>query len=123
MWIVLDGKIIPAGANIGISPLHLGRSEKIFPKANDFIPERFDVVTNAEKMNPYAYIPFSAGPRNCIGQKFAMLEIKSVVSSVLRNFVVEYVGTATGEEPKLIAELILRTRDPLLFKIKPRIYT
>ncbi|XP_055923351.1 cytochrome P450 4d1-like isoform X3 [Eupeodes corollae] len=118
----INGKIVPAGANIGISPLHLGRMEEIFPNANEFIPERFDVVTNAEKMNPYAYIPFSAGPRNCIGQKFAMLEIKSVVANVLRNFEVEYVKSELGE-PLLIGELILRTRDPLMFRLKPRIYT
>ncbi|XP_055857586.1 cytochrome P450 4d1 isoform X2 [Episyrphus balteatus] len=117
----INGKIVPAGANIGISPLHLGRTEEIFPNANEFIPERFDVVTNAEKMNPYAYIPFSAGPRNCIGQKFAMLEIKSVVTNVLRNFEIEYVKSSSGE-PLLVGELILRTRDPLMFKLKPRIY-
>lgn len=95
--------------------------ESIFPEADKFKPERFDVVTSAEKMNPFAYIPFSAGPRNCIGQKFAMLSIKSVVVSVLRNFEVEFCEDATNE-PALIAELILRTKDPLMFKVKPRIY-
>lgn len=111
--------MIPAGTNLGVSPLHLGHLESIFPDPEKFKPERFDVVTSAEKMNPFAYIPFSAGPRNCIGQKFAMLSIKSVVVSVLRNFEVEY---CSEDIPRLIAELILRTEDPLMFKIKPRIY-
>ncbi|KAL5290414.1 hypothetical protein ACFFRR_010025 [Megaselia abdita] len=117
----LNGKIIPAGTNLGISPLYLGRLESLFPEADKFKPERFDVVTSAEKMNPFAYIPFSAGPRNCIGQKFAMLSIKSVVVSVLRNFEVEFCPD-TSNEPALIAELILRTKDPLMFKVKPRVY-
>ncbi|XP_037960748.1 cytochrome P450 4d1 isoform X2 [Teleopsis dalmanni] len=117
----INGKTIPAGTNIGISPLHLGRMEELFPDPNSFKPERFDVVTSAEKMNPYAYIPFSAGPRNCIGQKFAMLEIKTVVANVLRNFEVEFVGNAEIP-PMLIAELILRPKDPLMFKMTPRVY-
>lgn len=114
-----DGKIIPAGTNIGISPLYLGRREELFSEPDTFIPERFDVVTSAEKLNPYAYIPFSAGPRNCIGQKFATLEIKAIVANVLRHFEIEFVGN-TAEPPVLIAELILRTKDPLMFKLKER---
>ncbi|EDW62835.2 cytochrome P450 4d1 isoform X2 [Drosophila virilis] len=116
----INGKIIPAGTNIGISPLYLGRREELFSEPDTFIPERFDVVTSAEKLNPYAYIPFSAGPRNCIGQKFATLEIKAIVANVLRHFEIEFVGN-TAEPPVLIAELILRTKDPLMFKLKERI--
>ncbi|XP_032594830.1 cytochrome P450 4d10 isoform X1 [Drosophila grimshawi] len=117
----INGKIIPAGSNIGISPLYLGRREDLFSDPNTFKPERFDVVTSAEKQNPYAYIPFSAGPRNCIGQKFAILEIKAVVANVLRHYEIEFVGNA-AEPPVLIAELILRTKDPLMFKLKERVY-
>ncbi|KRF99612.1 uncharacterized protein Dwil_GK25786, isoform C [Drosophila willistoni] len=117
----INGKVIPAGTNIGISPLFMGRREDLFVEPNSFKPERFDVVTTAEKLNPYAYIPFSAGPRNCIGQKFAMLEIKAIVANTLRHFEIDFVGD-TSEPPVLIAELILRTRDPLMFKLKERVY-
>ncbi|KAH8420594.1 hypothetical protein KR009_011945, partial [Drosophila setifemur] len=116
----INGKLIPAGTNIGISPLYIGRREDLFSEPNSFKPERFDVVTSAEKLNPYAYIPFSAGPRNCIGQKFAMLEIKAIVANVLRHYQVDFVGD-TSEPPVLIAELILRTKDPLMFKLKERV--
>ena len=111
---------MPAGTNIGISPLYLGRQECIYPEANIFKPERFDIANVGKKMNPYAYIPFSAGPRNCIGQRFALLEVKSIVINVLRHFEVEFVGVGTTE-PILIAELILRTKDPLMFRLKPRV--
>ncbi|KAH8281272.1 hypothetical protein KR018_006165, partial [Drosophila ironensis] len=117
----INGKLIPAGTNIGISPLYIGRREDLFSEPNSFKPERFDVVTSAEKLNPYAYIPFSAGPRNCIGQKFAMLEIKAIVANVLRHYELDFVGDST-EPPVLIAELILRTKDPLMFKLKERVY-
>ena len=94
------------------------RSPKLFDKPNDFIPERHE---NSEKIKPFSFVPFSAGPRNCVGQKFAMLEIKTIVANVLRNFELEYCGEFTYELP-LVAELILRTKDPLMFKLKERVY-
>ncbi|XP_046802461.1 cytochrome P450 4d1 isoform X2 [Lucilia cuprina] len=117
----INGKIVPAGTNIGISPLHLGRQEELFPEPDTFKPERFDIDYTTDKMSPYAYIPFSAGPRNCIGQKFAMLEVKTVLTNVLRHYELDYAGNK-DEELLLIAELILRPKDPLMFKIKPRVY-
>ena len=99
----------------------MGRQEELFPEASVFKPERFQADYSAEKTSPYAYIPFSAGPRNCIGQKFAMLEIKTVLTNVLRHYEIDYAGNK-DEELLLIAELILRPKDPLMFKIKPRVY-
>lgn len=46
----------------------MGRDPDLFKDPLEFIPERFDVETTAEKVNPYGYIPFSAGSRNCIGK-------------------------------------------------------
>lgn len=57
--------IFPKDCSINISPYLMGRDDKIFEKPLEFIPERFDIETTSEKVNPYAYVPFSAGPRNC----------------------------------------------------------
>lgn len=97
------------------------RNEKYFENAEQFIPERFSAERSNEKQSPFTYIPFSAGPRNCIGQKFAMYEIKSIVSKILRNF--ELILTEDSKSfPTLSAELILRPESPINFQFKPRIY-
>ena len=68
--------MIPKDTNIVVAPFLMGERADIFPEPEVFKPERFDVTTDNIKKNPYGYVPFSAGPRNCIGQKFAVLELK-----------------------------------------------
>lgn len=61
------GYAIPKGVNIIIVPFALHRDPEHFPEPEEFKPERF-LPENASGRNPYAYIPFSAGLRNCIGK-------------------------------------------------------
>lgn len=82
----VNGFTLPQHSNVYISPYIMGRSEQIFPDPMKFDPERFDVETTTDKWNPFCYVPFSAGPRNCIGQKFAGYEMKCIVSKIIRNF-------------------------------------
>ncbi|XP_053671197.1 uncharacterized protein LOC128721466 [Anopheles nili] len=116
----INGKIFPAGANAIILPFFLGRDPVIYPDPERFDPERFNVETSAEKTNPYQYVPFSAGPRNCIGQKFAVAEIKSLVSKVLRHY--EILPPIGSYDDSLIAELILRPEKGLFVRLQPRVY-
>lgn len=97
------------------------RNPDVFEDPNTFRPERFEATTTNETQNPFSYIPFSAGPRNCIGQKFAVLEIKSILSKLLRNYEF-HLSKDNGEEPILSSELILRPESSINFKILPRIY-
>lgn len=56
-----DGKLIPKNVNLLIAPYFMARDPELFKNPLEFIPERFDVETTAEKVNPYGFIPFSAG--------------------------------------------------------------
>ncbi|XP_036333127.1 probable cytochrome P450 4e1 isoform X1 [Rhagoletis pomonella] len=79
----IGGFQIPAGTSIGCIIIALGTNPHSFPEPFKFKPERFE---NRITSNPYDYVPFSAGPRNCIGQKFAMMELKVTVSKIIRHF-------------------------------------
>ncbi|XP_075165711.1 cytochrome P450 4e2-like [Haematobia irritans] len=82
----MNGKIIPKETSVILFIMGLGYNEKTFPDPYRFDPERFHNTKRGDDHNPFDYVPFSAGPRNCIGQKFAMLEIKTVISKIVRYF-------------------------------------
>jgi cytochrome P450 family 4 len=116
--VLLGGFEIPAGTSVLISPYLLGRNPNVYPDPMNFDTSRFDVGATNERKNPFAYIPFSAGSRNCIGQKFAMLEIKSLAAKVLRNF--ELSITKENEELPLSIDLILKPIKGPVMSVKSR---
>lgn len=90
--------VIPANSVVSISPMAIHHNSKLWENPEEFIPERFEQATKQESevnegpkllpSSPFAFIPFSQGHRKCIGQQFAMLEAKAILSIVLTNFTV-----------------------------------
>lgn len=67
-------------------PIHgLHHDPKYFPNPNRFDPERFNEV-NKLNIRTGTYLPFGIGPRNCIGSRFALMELKAVMYHMLRKF-------------------------------------
>nr|XP_014270541.1 cytochrome P450 4C1-like isoform X1 [Halyomorpha halys] len=108
-----ENTVVPAGQSIGILTYYIHRSVRHWEDPELFIPERFDPEITR---HPFSYIPFSAGPRNCIGQKLAMMEIKTLLSTVLRNCVLESVTKSVDP----VASVIIRNLGPIIVKVLPR---
>jgi hypothetical protein len=81
----IGGYHIPAGSLIGFSPHILHRHPSFWNDPEVFRPERFD-PEQVEAMHKCAYIPFSTGPRICIGNNFALLEIVVVLAMVAQKY-------------------------------------
>jgi len=113
----IDGKVLPAKTNVILFKFLLHRDPKTFPDPDRFDPERFS-LESVQGRHPYSYVPFSAGPRNCIGQKFATMEEKVLVSSVLRKFNLR--SSMTVDEIPLCAEVILRPKNGLRISMERR---
>lgn len=115
--LVIAGNIVPKGATVQVPICNLHRDETVFPKPEEFIPERF-LPENVKGRHPFAYLPFSAGPRNCIGQRFAMMEEKIVVANVLRNYKLR--SLHQRDKIRVVAEMVLRPKNGLFVQFTPR---
>lgn len=65
-----------------------GRLEATFTKPNSFDPDRFS-EERSEHKPPYAYLGFGAGMHQCMGQQFGLLQVKTILSILLRNYQIE----------------------------------
>lgn len=123
-----SGQLIPKGTQVNVHIYDMHRDPDQFPNPESFDPDRF-LPEESAKRHPFAYVPFSAGKiasilrqwtyftyaisgmRNCIGQKYAMLEMKSCLLDVLINYQIEPV--TKPEEIVFYLDLVLRTKNPV----------
>lgn len=132
----LGSYTIPAGSIISMHIYSLHRNELIFSNPLEYQPERFQKEESSGR-HPFAFVPFSAGPRNCIGidflshqiettlnnelnsgQRFALFEEKVVLSTLLRRFRFTYNMEKYGPA-KPCADLILKPNHGMPLLITP----
>lgn len=82
----LLGHTIPAGTVIAASPRVSNRIEDDFPKAEEFDPGRYVDPRQEDLQNRWTWIPFGAGKHRCVGNAFAMMQMKAIFSVILRDF-------------------------------------
>jgi cytochrome P450 len=112
----LAGYHIPAGSTVVVSPYLTHRHPAFWANPEGFDPERFTPEQVALR-DRYAYLPFGAGPRQCIGSHFAMMEAQLIVAMVLQKYRLELVP---GFRAELKPEITLRTRHGLQMTLHPR---
>ncbi|OXA63190.1 cytochrome P450 4c3 [Folsomia candida] len=108
---------IPKDVDVNFSIIHLHRDPEIFPDPETFNPLRF-TKENIAQMPPSACIPFSAGIRNCIGQKYAMIEMKVILALVLSEYVVS--TNVPQKDVRVTYGFITGPSQPLYMTLTPR---
>ena len=108
---VIDGHKISKNTDVVVAILWLHRNEKYWEEPTKFDPYRF-TQKNLEERDPFSYVPFSAGPRNCIGQRFALLEAKIYIFYVLKNFNLR--SSQKEDDIELCMEIIMKSKNGLM---------
>jgi cytochrome P450 len=113
---MLGKERIPAGTIILISPWVLHRHPILWSEPDKFVPERFLPERRAQ-IPRFAYLPFGAGPRVCLGIGFAMQEAVVLLAILIRNLRFE----RADDHPIGLRQCItLQTEAPLQMRIKAR---
>ncbi|HEY9662817.1 MAG TPA: cytochrome P450 [Allocoleopsis sp.] len=80
------GYLIPAGWYVDVSPMLTHRMPEFFAEPDRFDPDRFAPPREEDKQHPFALVGFGNGPHRCLGFEFAQMEMRIILSTLLRQF-------------------------------------
>ncbi|KAJ8982605.1 hypothetical protein NQ317_005077 [Molorchus minor] len=110
--------VLPSGSSVIFGILRAHTNEKYWPDPYKFDPDRF-LPEEVAKRHPCTYVPFSYGPRNCIGMKYGMMSIKTLIATVIRRYRI-HTSYKRLEDIKLKSNLVLRPKDGYKVSIEVR---
>ena len=113
---------VPAGAHLFITPYFLHRRPELWPEPERFNPDRFDEA-RSPPVDRYAYVPFSAGARRCIGEYFSFVEMQMHLALLAPCFALRFdpgKSAATGNGVELDPAVNLRSRHGIHLKLQHR---
>lgn len=120
-WVTLLGEKIPPGTRVIVPIYMLHRHPHYWSEPESFIPERWLNTNQTErKFQPFAYLPFSAGARNCIGQRFAMWEAKLILAPIIRDFEMILSPSLEGVDLKLVNFVTIKSVPPIKILARQR---
>ncbi|KAM8934732.1 cytochrome P450 3A29-like [Pelodytes ibericus] len=114
----INGVTIPEGVVTVIPVNVLHRNPEFWPEPEEFRPERFS-KENKYNQDPYVFLPFGSGPRNCIGMRFALVTVKLAIVALLQNFTFR----TCSETPiplKIDTRGLLKPTEPVILNLVPR---
>lgn len=111
----INGHAIPKGMLVNIMLFVIHMQPDVWVDPEIYRPDRF-LPDEVAKRDTYAFVPFSAGPRNCIGQNFALNGMKVVLSKLIRNF---RIGLDETRPPKRLPIAVLKTENGLWLTFEP----
>ncbi|KAJ7372188.1 Thromboxane-A synthase [Desmophyllum pertusum] len=115
---VINGVEFPAGVGVYILSYCVHRDPDYWPEPEKFDPDRF-LPEVAEKRPAFTYLPFGLGPKQCIGIRMALLEMKIALVKILQKMKFER-GVGSTETIKLHASTILVPLEPICLKVVAR---
>lgn len=110
---VIDGYAIPKNSIVFLSPYVTQHQAEYWSEPEKFNPDRF-LPENFSKQHRYSYIPFGAGPRQCIGNHFAMMEMQVILAMILQKY---HLSLAPGHEVAMDPQITLRPKDGMKMQL------
>jgi sterol 14-demethylase len=115
----LAGYKIPAGTILAVSPRVSNRIPEDFPDPDRFDPSRYIDPRQEDLQNRWTWIPFGAGKHRCVGNAFAMMQMKAIFSVILRDFEFEAAQPLDSYRDDY-SKMVIQLKQPCLVKYRRR---
>lgn len=115
----IKGVHFPKGLPLLVPCYAIHHDPEIYPEPEKFDPERFSEAEKA-KRHPYSFMPFGFGPHNCVGMRFALLEIKLTLVKLLKKFKIERTEKTAVPLDFVVGAVLTCPSGKIMLRVSPR---